>query len=125
VTGNGLCEFPFEIEYGADAPIDNAALESVNMDCRDIALQRTFYDFRICEFLPGLQATPTAGQYMCDCEHWYDFTTTDQELYNDKGVREVTVDCSKPFVFDGRSSGEIDKLIFPDGCDNETFVHPN
>ena len=59
---------------------------------------------------------------MCDCAHWFDFTTTDQDLFDEENTDEVTVDCSKTFAFDGRGSSNIKKLIFPDGCDNDSFV---
>jgi hypothetical protein len=62
---------------------------------------------------------------MCDCAHWYDFTTTDQDLYNEEDTDEVTVDCSKTFAFDGTATSNIRRLIFPDGCDNESFVLPS
>ena len=62
---------------------------------------------------------------MCGCAHWYDFTTTDQDLFDEENTDIVNVDCSERFVFDGRDSHEISKLIFPDGCDNDAFIIPN
>ena len=92
--------------------------------CTDIALQRTFFGLKICSFSPGRDFGFYAGQQYFDCATWYDFTATDEELGED-GDELVHVDCSSRFVFDGRASSTVKELIFPDGCDNDSFVFWN
>lgn len=140
MAGNGLCGFPFEIENDlTDEPLDNAALGAatladgstpIDLLCTDIALQRTFWDFRVCRFdrgfTPANPGTFIAGQSHCDCAQWFDFTTTDAELFPEADVDgKVNVDCSERFAFDGRASADVRELIFPDGCANDSFVYYN